>query len=241
VAIIKRHARSARFARDNAIIKKRRFMVKKRSYVTGNLLKYTWLISLMCLIGLGASACTGLPSSALTPTPTTLMGILPPNGQSTEIPTALGASGTADASKVLDICALITQSEAEAVLGQPVSATTPGTDTDRVTGATLNFCTYRGTGLAVLVSREDFGSAEAAKQAMKQNLAKMLSDNTTSTIPQDGGPGDQTYWATSPNAAEFTMQKGSFIFSVLLGGNIGDPATHKEALLNLANSVAGKL
>jgi hypothetical protein len=216
-------------------------MVKKRSYVTGNVHKLPWLITLMCLISLGASACAGLPSNSLTPTPTTLMGILPPEGQSTQIPIDITPSGTADSGKVVDICALITQSEAEAVLGQAVIATTPGTDTDSATGATLNFCTYRGTGLAVLVSREDFGSAEASKQAMKQDLAKMLSDNTTSTIPQDGGPGDQTYWATSAHAAEFTMQKGSSIFSVLLGGNIGDPAAHKPALLDLAKSVAGRL
>jgi hypothetical protein len=216
-------------------------MLKKRLTVSGNERKYILWFALVCMVALGASACGGLPSNALTPTPTTLMGILPPNGQSTGIPAVIGASGTADATKVLDICALITQSEAEAVLGQAVLATTPGTDTDSATGATLNFCTYRGTGLAVLVSREDFGSAEAAKQAMKQAVAKMLSDNTTSTIPQDGGPGDQTYWATSPHAAEFTMQKGSSIFSVLLGGNIGDPAAHKPALLDLAKSVAGRL
>jgi len=182
-----------------------------------------------------------LPSNALTPTPTTIIGVLPPDGQSTAIPTAIAESETAVSTKAIDICALITQPEAEAVLGQAVTATTPGTDTDSANGATLIFCTYRGTDLAVLVSRENFGSAEAAKQAMKQDLAKMLSDGTTSTIPQDGGPGDQTFWSTSVHAAEFTMQKGSSIFSVLLGGNIGDPAAHKAALLELAKSVAGRL
>jgi hypothetical protein len=216
-------------------------MLKKRLYVSGNQPKHIWAIALICVIALGASACTGLPSNALTPTPTTLMGFLPPNGQSTTIPTEIAAPGTAEAGKAVDICSLISQPEAEAVLGQPVTATTPGTDTDSATGATLNFCTYLGTGLAVVVSREDLGSAEAARQAIKQELAKMLYDSASTTIPQDGGPGDQAYWSTSEHAAQFTVLNGNSVFSVLLGGNIGDPAAHKAALLDLAIAVAARL
>ena len=213
-------------------------MLKKRLTVSGNERKYILWFALVCMVALGASACGGLPSNALTPTPTTLMGILPPDGQSTQTPIDNPPSGTADSGKVVDICALITQSEAETVLGQPVTATTPGTDTDSNTGATLNFCTYLGKGLALVVSREDLGSPEAASQAIKQNLA---SDGTSTTVPQAGGPGDQTYWSTSTHAAEFTVLKGSSVVSVLLGGNIGDPAAHKPALLDLAKSVAGRL
>ena len=81
-------------------------MLKKRLTFSGNERKYILWFALVCMVALGASACGGLPSNVLTPTPTTLMGILPPDGQSTGIPAVIGASGTADATKVLDICAL---------------------------------------------------------------------------------------------------------------------------------------
>jgi hypothetical protein len=212
-------------------------VLKKLLYDPGDKHREVWLIALILAITLGASACAGLPSNALTPTPTTLMGFLPPNGPSTEIAAGTAVPGTAEAGKVVEICALITRSEAEAVLDQPVTAITPGMDTDSATGVSLNFCTYLGSGLAVVVSREDLGSPEAAKRAIKQDLAKMLSDSASTTIPQDGGPGDQAYWSTSVHAAQFTVLKGSSVFSILLGGNIGDPAAHKAALLNLAASM----
>jgi hypothetical protein len=216
-------------------------MFKKFSFFHSIAHKHTRLIVLVCVVALGASACGGLPSNSMTPTPTTLMGVLPPVEQSTGVSTEIPTSGNADSGKVVDICSLITKSDAEAVLGQTVTSITPGVDSNNSFGGTLNFCTFLGQGLAVVVSRVDLGSANAAGQAMKQALVKMQSDATSTTTPQLSGPGDQAYWSTSEHAAEFTVLKGNTVFSVLLGGNIGDPAAHKAGLLDLTKSVAAKL
>jgi hypothetical protein len=203
----------------------------------------------MCIIALGASACGAIPANALTPTPTTLMGIILPNGQSTEIPTEIPTDSSTQTpgadlgnqEDLVDICPMIPPSEAEAVLGQPVTSINPGMDQDGISGGTLYFCTYLGTGMAVVLSLEDVSSTDAAKQLMGQQLVKMLADDASTTSTMEGGLGDQSYWSTSEHAAQFTVVKGNYIFSVLLGGNIGDPAAHKAALLILAEFVAATL
>jgi hypothetical protein len=219
-------------------------MLKNTLFTPASAHQNTWWIALVCVLTLGASACGALPANGLTQTPTTLMGVVPPNGQPTGIPTgistAIPTAGTAVSGNLDNVCSLINQSDAEAVLSQTVTAVTPGSDANSFPGGTLYFCTYLGSGLAVVVSEVDMGSPAAAGQAMQQALAKMLADNTTTTIPQQSGPGDQNYWSTSLRAAQFTVLKGNFVFSVLVGGNISDPSAYKAGLLSLAESVAAK-
>ncbi len=142
---------------------------------------------------------------------------------------------------LVDICALITQPEAEVVLGQPVTSINPGVDQDSVSGGTLYFCSYLGTGLAVVITLVDLGSSDNAKQILDQELEKMLSDDPTTTSKLESGLGDRAYWSTTEHACEYTVLNGNYIFSVTLGGNIGDPAPHKAALLNLAEILATRI
>lgn len=174
------------------------------------------------------------------------MGVLPLNGQSTGIPTEIPTeistpippAGTA---QPIDVCSLITQAEAETVLGQPVTQIRSAVDdTNTAFGVPYNFCIYRGTDLTVNLAVVDLGSAAAAGQEMQAALAKMMADTTSTTTPQTGGLGEQAYWTTSLHAATFIVLKGDYIFQVLLGGNIGDPAAYKTGLLNLAVKVAAK-
>jgi hypothetical protein len=58
----------------------------------------------------------------------------------------------------------------------------------------------------------------------------MLADDSSTTTRQESGIGDQVYWSTNTHAAQFTVQKGSVVFAVMLGGNLGDPESHKAAL-----------
>jgi hypothetical protein len=211
--------------------------------------EYTSLIALICMLALGLSACEGFPSSSLTPTPSTLTSSLLSEGQSnaestaeaTAVSTEMSGSNNGQEEDLVDICALITQPEAEAVLGQPVTSVSPGVDQDSVTGGTLYFCSYLGTGLTVVIALVDAGSAVDAKQIMEQQLAKMLADDASTTSTQDDGLGDQAYWTTTEHAAQYTAVKDGYLFSVLLGGNIGDPEAHRAALLNLAKSMASRL
>ena len=224
-------------------------MIKINSFVPGSQPRNRWWIALVCVIALSAAACGGLPANSLTPTPTTLMGVLQPQEQSsgvstrvsTEAPTEISESNNGDTEDLVDICPLITPEEAAAVLGQPVTSINPGIDQDSVSGGTLCFCNYLGTGLAVVISLVDMGSSEDAKQVMGEQLAKMLTDDASTTSTQANGLGDQAYWSTSEHAGQYTVLKGNYIFSVLIGGNVGDPAAYQAALLNLAKILAERI
>jgi len=120
------------------------------------------LVSLACSLALMATVCGGTISSS-TATPTTVLGFLatteqgtPPTGQPTEVSTpASGEPGqTATPDTLLfiaavqyhkvDMCALATDAQVEVVLGQPITAETPGEDADSISGGTLYSCTYLG-------------------------------------------------------------------------------------------------
>ena len=187
-------------------------------------------------LAMAASACGGTISNPATPTPTTLMGSISSPEPLTQMPELEKTTGGTK----IDACGLATKPEAEAVLGQTVTAVTPGVDTTNDFGGTLYFCTFLGKGLAVVISIVDLGSPAAAVDSMKKEFTKMQSDPTNTTT-QEGGVGDETYWSTSEHACMFTVVKGSHIFSVLLGGTVGDPSTHKAALRTLTESVAARV
>ncbi len=226
-------------------------MIKKSIFVPGSAPKNTGLITLLCMILLGTAACGGLPSNSLTPTPTTQMGYLQPDGQSAgeSIPSGSLEAGSTetpapdhgDKEDLVDICGLVSQPDAEAVLHQSVTAINPGVDQDSNTGGTLYFCTYLGKGLAVVITLEDLGTTMEAEQALEQQLTKMQADDPGVTSTQENDPGDKAYWTTSENAVQYTVLKDKYVFSVMLGGNIGDPAAHKADLLALAEVVAANL
>ena len=204
--------------------------------------------SLVCGIALLASACGSSPVNLPDPTPTTVMGVVAtaeqptdvPTQIPTQVPTEIPTEVPTETGVLLDVCSLITATEAEVVLGQSVTAITPGTDSDNISGETINFCTYLGKDLAVVISSVDTDSAEAARDMMKKQLDKMQSDDASTTSKEESGLGDQTYWSVAEHAVAFTVVKGSHAFSVTLGGNIGDAASHKAPLLILAKSVEGK-
>lgn len=84
----------------------------------------------------------------------------------------------------MDICAPITQAEAEAVLGQFVTSITPEVNQDSISGGTLYYCNYLGTGRTVVISLVDMGSAQTARQEMEEQLVKMPDDDASTTSAQ---------------------------------------------------------
>lgn len=193
------------------------------------------ILSLLICTGLLA-ACGGTPGNSTTPTPTTAIGALLPVEQATPVPTQEPqASGSGSAP--LDVCAMVSTADVAAVLGSTPIAAKPGTDTDNQTGLSINFCTYLGQGLAVVLSTTDPSSAEAAKEYLQNELAQEQADDSTLNITEETGVGDQLFWNVAENAVSYTVRTGSHVFSIGLGGTIGDPLSHKAALLELAKKV----
>jgi hypothetical protein len=198
------------------------------------------VLSLLICTGLLA-ACGGTPANSSTSTPTTVMGVLPVE-QSTPIPTQMATLASSDSSygpaTVTDICALVSNEDVAAVLRSAPIAATPGSDADTYTGVTINFCTYLGQGVAVVISTSDTASAQDAAALLQEELARALVETPETITTQETGVGDQLFWSVAEKASSYTVQVGASVFSVGLGGNVGDPASHKAALLDLAKKIA---
>jgi hypothetical protein len=191
------------------------------------------ILSLLICAGL-LTACGG--TSTNSPTPTTVMGALLPVDQSTPNPTQAPTVSSNPAAPQ-DVCAMVSTTDIAAVLGSTPIAAKPGTDTDNETGLTINFCTYLGQGVAIVLSTADPASAEAAKEYLQNELAQEQADDSTMVLSEETGVGDQLFWNVAENAASYTVRTGSHVFSIGLGGEIGDPLSHKAALLELAKKI----
>ncbi len=217
-----------------------------------SIFKRTGLASLLISLALIAAACDGTaPSSTATPTVMTLVAELgsPTTGQPNEVttPASGGPGQTAEPDDSLtvgdegypevDVCALATNAQVEVVLGQPITSRTPGEEPDSISGGTLYFCSYVGSGLAVVISRVDTGSPAAAELALQEELAQMQADDPSATVTSQSGIADQAFWTVTNDAAGFVVVEGGTVIGVLLGGNIGDPAAHQDALKTLAESI----
>ncbi len=215
-------------------------MSKNPSISSHNAFRPTRLIVLTCALVAVASACVGATSGSKTPNPTTVVGgnssVVPP----TETVAGTTAPGKTVQGKAPDACALATQAEVVAALGQAPTTTVPGNDPNNVFGGITYSCTFPGTDLAVVITLMEFNSPATAKDAMTKQLAMVQGVGTSSPVPESG-LGDQAFWSTVHAGCSFTVLKGSRIFSVLLEGNIGDPASHKAALKTLAKSIIAKV
>ena len=175
------------------------------------------IIALLCGFALIASACGGVVVNSPDSTPTTAKEVVSSQ----------------------DVCSLITAAEAEAVMGQPVASILPFSELDSDYGEMVFSCYYNGKDLTIVVSTVDLGSAQAASEILQQQLVKEQADEGA-IINEEPGLGEKAYWTTADNAGMYTILKGSNIFVVLLGGNIGDAASYKAPLLTLAKSVSSK-
>ena len=183
------------------------------------------------------AACGGTPVTTATVTPTS-MEVMPPVEQATALPTQSPTQVSFILLNSENVCSLASSADVEPVLGSTPIAATPGSDPDNSTGVTIYFCTYLGQGVAVVISVADTASAQAAAEFNQNQITLMQTETPSTTITQETGLGDALFWNVAEKAASYNVQIGSRVISVGLGGTIGDPASHKEALLDLARKVA---
>jgi hypothetical protein len=198
------------------------------------------------MIALMLSACGGtvqtLPTATTTPTATATeesglilpeVTVTPPVDLPTE-DTSLEATAT---NTVEDVCSLVTGFNVEEVLGQPVTKITPGAEPDDVTGGTLNYCTFLGSGKAVVISSVEVDNSYIGLDILNAQIQSMQDDEPDTKINQELGVGIKAYWSVSDHAGGYTVLTEEHVFSVILGGDIGNALDHKAALLALAQIV----
>jgi hypothetical protein len=212
-------------------------MTKTVPFLSSNRLGRIGLISVVCAMGMAAAACGGA-----TPTPAVPSATATAGGSSPTVPsTAAPALATTIPLQIADACTLVTKPQAEAVLGGTVLAMKPLTDSNSIPGKTSYFCTALGGSLALLVSVVDMGSPAAAMTEMNTEFAKMKADDPSTVVTAETGLGDRAFWTTKAKACGYNALKGSVVYSVTLGGTIGDPSAHKAALKTLTQSVGAQL
>jgi len=206
-----------------------------------------WIAVSVAMIGLMLSACGGtaqsLPTATITPTATATeeSGLILPEVPTTtpmDLPTKDASLEPTATDSVEDVCSLVTAFDVEQVLEQPVTFITPGAEPDDVTGSTINFCTYVGTGKAVVISSVEVDGSSIGLDTLDSQIRSMIDEEPDTEVNQELGVGIKAYWSVSEHAGGFTVLTEEHVFSVSLGGNIGDALDHKAALLALAQIVA---
>ncbi len=206
-----------------------------------------WIALSVALIALMLSACDGtvqtLPTATITPTATATeeSGLILPEAATTtpmDLPTEDPSLEPTATNTVEGVCSLVTTFDVEQVLEQPVTSITPGAEPDDVTGSTINFCTYVGSGKAVVISSVEVDSSSIGLDTLNDQIRRIKDDEPDTEVDQALGVGIQAYWTVSETAGGFTVLTEEHVFSVSLGGNIGDALDHKAALLALAQIVA---
>lgn len=206
-----------------------------------------WIALTVVMVALMLSACGGttqsLPTATITPTATATEepGLILPEAPTTtpvDLPTEDASLEPTATDSVEDVCSLVTAFDVEQVLEQPVTSITPGAEPDDVTGSTINFCTYVGTGKAVVISSVEVESSSIGLDTLNSQIQSIKDEEPGTEVNQELGVGIQAYWTVSENAGGFTVLTEEHVFSVSLGGNIGDALDHKAALLTLAQIVA---
>ena len=161
------------------------------------------------------------------------------------LPIALALLGATGAPTLPSACSVMTKAEAQAYLGSPVSRVMPEEpEPDAETGSIHTTCTFLGTGRALVISIDEFKSADAAQKKMTAEYLKSQDSDDEGapppTIEPESGLGDRAYYGYSDHAALILMVKGAHAYGAVLGGTPPKPAD-RAALRKLVTALAGKV
>jgi len=199
------------------------------------------------IISLTISACS-LPSGGgqagnATATPTLVSNSNNPPATSAgtpvnQIESTVPPQASAAIKQIVDPCALFTNQQVEPIVGTALITTTPGSDIDDVTGGPLNFCTYNGDDVGLVISITE--SSAVKDSAEWQDQLTAITEAETTPIAE-AGLGDQAYWVVTENSAGWFVAQYPYIFGLAVGGNIGYSEDYKEDLRALAQIVIDAL
>ncbi|MFN0179057.1 MAG: hypothetical protein ACKVZ0_09670 [Gemmatimonadales bacterium] len=146
------------------------------------------------------------------------------------------------ASPVPDPCAMITKSEAQVLIGEPVASTSkepPEPDED--TGAIQTSCTFMGKTKALVIAVLEFKSAAEATKAITAEFLKSQDEEAAPNIVDESGLGDRAYFSHTPRAAMMLARKGARAYVATVGGKLtAAGASYRGRLHTLVAAMAAK-
>lgn len=141
-----------------------------------------------------------------------------------------------------NVCSLLSQADATALLAQPVTQVTPaGPEPDEDSGGQLTYCTYRAATAAVIVSVVEFASSAEARKQLTKNLVQERMDAEDAKVTEESGVGERSFYAVSSTGSMYVFLKNNKVVGVAIGGKPGKARASKEALRSAAQAVASKV
>jgi hypothetical protein len=141
-----------------------------------------------------------------------------------------------------DACSLLSQSDAAAILGQPIAQVTPaGPRRDEDSSGQLTYCTYRGASSALIVSVVEFTSGAEARKQLTSNLVRERMDAEDAKVSEEPGLGEKSYYGTSARGSMFVFLKKNRVVGVGVGGEKQNKSVTKDSLRSVAQTVSNKV
>jgi len=118
---------------------------------------------------------------------------------------------------------------------------TPGNDFDEITGGPLDFCTYKGDDVALVLSLVKSSAPHGSQdwQNQLQEMTKASDPNAAVTPASDIG--EKADWVITEDSVGILVAKYPHIFILAVGGNIGYADDYKDDLTTLAQKVMDQL
>lgn len=181
----------------------------------------------------------GGPTS--TPTPTAVNGSS--NNSATAIATPAETPSPVAPTPLqnIDPCSILTVADAEPFVGTALIDVKPGSDIDEVTGGPLDFCTYKGDDVALVISLVKSGAAKDSQTWQDQLLEITKASDPEAAITPNSDLGEQSYWVVTEDSAGWFVARFPYVFALAVGGNIGYSEDYKDDLKALAQKVLDAL
>lgn len=144
-----------------------------------------------------------------------------------------------------DPCALISASDASALIGQSVKAFPAGPEKDEDSPGQLSYCTYRSPAAptsALIVSVVEFRSDAEAKKYFTKNLVQSRMDDEAARVTEESGIGERSFYGATSNGAMYAFLVKNKVVGVGLGGSpAATKKVPKDALRRAAQSIASRV
>jgi ABC-type Fe3+-hydroxamate transport system substrate-binding protein len=201
-------------------------------------------LSVMIITSLFIHACsTSSPENSMsvgtTPTPTASSGSSENNIAST--PAAELVPSAPPPAQKIDVCSFFTSADAESIVGTALINITPGSDFDEITGGTLDYCTYKGDDVALVVSIVKSSAPKDSQEWQDQLLEMTKATDPDAAVTPASDIGERSYWVITEDSVGISVARFPYIFILAVGGNIGYSEDYKEDLNTLAQMIVNSL
>jgi hypothetical protein len=153
---------------------------------------------------------------------------------------AAAATFVASPAAAADPCRHLTVAEVNAAMGT-TGATQQAmmSNVDEETGAKVDRCGFEIGEMGIMIMHAVFASAAAADRAM--TMVAQSSDEDDIRVQPQTGLGNRSLWGSSEDGAIWLATKGNQMITLILLGEVPNPAQYQAPLKQLATLLLGRI